>query len=73
MMLSGDYQQLCIQLAYTLEGYTEFCDFNPAEISLFESLRTLCITAHGWRAAGTIPLSLTIFRGLTPSGIGLNI
>lgn len=41
MMLSGDYQQRCIQLADILEGYTEFCEFNPAEISLIEGLRTL--------------------------------
>lgn len=41
MMLSGDYQQRCVQLADILEGYTEFCEFNPAEISLTEGLRTL--------------------------------
>lgn len=41
MMLSGDYQQRCIQLGDILEGYTEFCDFNPAEIGLIEGLRTL--------------------------------
>jgi Ser/Thr protein kinase RdoA (MazF antagonist) len=43
MMLSGDYQQRCIQLADILEGYTEFCDFNPVEIGLVEGLRTLRI------------------------------
>lgn len=41
MMLSGDYQQKCLQLADILEGYSEFCDFNPAEIGLIEGLRTL--------------------------------
>jgi Ser/Thr protein kinase RdoA (MazF antagonist) len=51
MMLSGDYQQRCIQLADILEGYTEFCDFNPAEISLVESLRTLRILHYSaWLA-----------------------
>ncbi len=43
MMLSGDYQQKCIQLSDILEGYTEFCEFNPAEINLIEGLRTLRI------------------------------
>ena len=34
-----------------LEGYTEFCDFNPAEISLVESLRTLRILHYSaWLA-----------------------
>lgn len=51
MMLSGDYQQRCIQLADILEGYTEFCDFNPAEISLIEGLRTLRIMYYSaWLA-----------------------
>lgn len=51
MMLSGDYQQRCIQLADILEGYTEFCDFNPAEITLIESLRTLRIMHYSaWLA-----------------------
>ncbi len=43
MFLSGDYQQRCLQLADVLEGYTEFCEFNPAEIGLIEGLRTLRI------------------------------
>jgi len=51
MMLSGDYQQRCIQLADILEGYTEFCDFNPAEITLIEGLRTLRIMHYSaWLA-----------------------
>jgi len=51
MMLSGDYQQRCVQLANILEGYTEFCDFNPAEISLVEGLRTLRIMRYSaWLA-----------------------
>ena len=41
MMLSGEYQQRCLQLADILEGYTEFCDFDSAEIGLIEGLRTL--------------------------------
>ncbi len=41
MMLSGDYQQRCLQLADILEGYSEFCDFDPVEINLVEGLRTL--------------------------------
>jgi Ser/Thr protein kinase RdoA (MazF antagonist) len=41
MLLSGDYQQRCLQLADILEGYSEFCDFNPAELQLIEPLRTM--------------------------------
>jgi Ser/Thr protein kinase RdoA (MazF antagonist) len=41
MLLSGDYQQRCLQLADILEGYTEFCDFEPSELQLIEPLRTM--------------------------------
>lgn len=41
MMLSGDYQQRCLQLSDILAGYTEFCEFNGAELGLIEGLRTL--------------------------------
>jgi len=41
MLLSGDYQQRCLQLADILEGYTEFCDFDPIELNLIEPLRAM--------------------------------
>lgn len=41
MLLSGDYQQRCLQLADILEGYTEFCDFDPIELRLIEPLRAM--------------------------------
>lgn len=41
MLLSGDRVQQTAQLSEILEGYQEFCDFNFAEISLIEALRTL--------------------------------
>jgi Ser/Thr protein kinase RdoA (MazF antagonist) len=43
MLLSGDYQQRCLQLSEVLEGYNEFCDFNPAELRAIEALRTMRI------------------------------
>ena len=41
MLLSGDYQQRCLQLSDVLEAYTEFCEFDKAEIQLIEPLRAL--------------------------------
>lgn len=41
MLLSGDYQQRCLQLSDIMEGYTGFCEFDPAELPLIESLRSL--------------------------------
>lgn len=41
MLLSGDDQQVQIQLKRILDGYNEFHDFNYRELSLIESLRTL--------------------------------
>lgn len=41
MLLSGDRRQMTEQLTDVLEGYTEFCDFNPVELHLLEALRTL--------------------------------
>lgn len=51
MLLSGDRQQQTAQLAEVIEGYQEFCDFNYAEISLIEALRTLRIMHYSaWLA-----------------------
>jgi len=41
MMLSGDRPRQLAQLAELAEGYGEFCDFNPRELRLIESLRAL--------------------------------
>lgn len=41
MMLSGDRSRKISQLDALLEGYKEFCDFDPAELRLIEPLRTL--------------------------------
>lgn len=41
MMLSGDNQQMRIQLDTLIEAYSEFCDFNPAQLSQIEPLRAM--------------------------------
>jgi Ser/Thr protein kinase RdoA (MazF antagonist) len=41
MLLSGDYSQRSIQIADILEGYTDFCDFDPVELNLIEPLRAM--------------------------------
>jgi Ser/Thr protein kinase RdoA (MazF antagonist) len=41
MFLSGDRQNMTAGLLDVLEGYTQFRDFNPAELHLLEALRTL--------------------------------
>ncbi|MCH2057582.1 MAG: serine/threonine protein kinase [Thalassotalea sp.] len=41
MMLSGDRQQQLLQLDTMLMGYEEFFSFEPSELALIESLRTM--------------------------------
>lgn len=41
MLLNGDHQEKLIQLDILLEGYQEFCDFNPNQLKLIEPLRGL--------------------------------
>ncbi len=41
MFLSGDRAYMTARLADLLEGYTQFFDFNPAELHLVEGLRTM--------------------------------
>ena len=41
MMLSGERPRQSAQLAELVEGYTEFCDFNPRELRLIGPLRAL--------------------------------
>ena len=41
MLLSGDDEQMTVQLNHILRGYREFHDFNRMELHLIEALRTL--------------------------------
>jgi Ser/Thr protein kinase RdoA (MazF antagonist) len=41
MLLSGDRDEMTLQLNYLLTGYQTFYDFNPGELHLLEALRTL--------------------------------
>lgn len=41
MLLSGTRNEMGEQLGQLLEGYTQFIDFDPRELNLIESLRTL--------------------------------
>ncbi len=41
MLLSGERTDMQQQLTAVLEGYTQFMDFEPGELSLIEPLRTL--------------------------------
>ncbi|HET7922710.1 MAG TPA: serine/threonine protein kinase, partial [Gammaproteobacteria bacterium] len=41
MLLSGTRQDMQQQLGAVLDGYTQFMDFNPAELWLVEALRSL--------------------------------
>ena len=51
MFLSGDRTDQTRALSELLDGYTEFCDFNNAELHLLEALRTLrLVYYHAWLA-----------------------
>ena len=41
MLLSGDRNEMSVQLSDILEGYTCFNEFDPSELNLIEALRTL--------------------------------
>jgi len=41
MLLSGERPEMTRQLGYVMDGYSEFHDFDPAELYLLEALRTL--------------------------------
>ena len=41
MLLSGDQNEMSVQLGDLLEGYTCFNEFNPMELNLIEALRAL--------------------------------
>lgn len=46
MMLAGERQERLVQLSELVEGYNEFYDFNPNQLSLIEPLRALRILHH---------------------------
>ncbi|MES9970637.1 MAG: serine/threonine protein kinase [Candidatus Thiodiazotropha sp.] len=49
MFLSGDRSYMSERAADLLEGYSQFYDFNPAELHLLEALRTLRLVHYaGW-------------------------
>ena len=51
MLLSGDREAMGAQFVHVIAGYREFHDFNPAEVSLIEALRTLRMIHYaGWLA-----------------------
>jgi Ser/Thr protein kinase RdoA (MazF antagonist) len=51
MLLSGNRNEMGEQLAHLLEGYSQFIDFDPRELNLIESLRTLrMINYSAWLA-----------------------
>lgn len=51
MLLSGNRNEMGEQLAQLLEGYGQFLDFDPRELILIESLRTLrMINYSAWLA-----------------------
>ena len=41
MLLNGSRQDMTMQIADLLDGYTEFSDFEPRELHLVEALRTM--------------------------------
>ena len=69
MFLSGDRQYQTARLADLLDGYTQFFDFNPAELHLVEALRTMRMIYHpGWLASRwqdpAFPISFPWFNTL---------
>ncbi len=51
MLLSGERHEQQLQLSEIVDGYNEFADFNPRELQLVESLRTLRIIHYSaWLA-----------------------
>lgn len=51
MLLSGNREQVKVQLDRILDGYCEFYDYNPRELYLVEALRTLRMIHYaGWLA-----------------------
>lgn len=67
MLLSGDQFNQTLQMAEILEGYSEFNDFNPAELNLVEYYRTLRLLNYSaWLARRwedpAFPMAFTWFN-----------
>jgi Ser/Thr protein kinase RdoA (MazF antagonist) len=51
MLLSGAHEEMETQIGDVLDGYRQFCDFDPRELQLIEALRTLRMLHHAaWLA-----------------------
>ena len=51
MLLSGETEEMSVQMKDVLDGYKEFHHFNHAELQLIEALRTLRMLHHSaWLA-----------------------
>ncbi|MEH6582224.1 MAG: serine/threonine protein kinase [Halioglobus sp.] len=51
MFLSGERHRRQLQLAEVIEGYSEFCDFEPRQLRWLEALRTMRIVNYSaWLA-----------------------
>jgi len=51
MLLSGERAEMEAQITDVLDGYRQFCDFDPRELQLIEALRTLRMLHHAaWLA-----------------------
>ena len=51
MLLSGDSHEMGNQLTDIIEGYRQFCEFDPRELQLIEALRTMRMLHHAaWLA-----------------------
>ena len=51
MFLSGERHERQLQISELVEGYSEFCDFDPRQLRWIETLRTLRLTHYAaWLA-----------------------
>jgi len=51
MLIAGDREEMSLQLGYLIEGYEDFCRFDPSELMLIEALRSLRIIHYAaWLA-----------------------
>ena len=51
MFLSGERHERQLQISELVEGYSEFCDFDPRQLRWIEALRTLRLTnSAAWLA-----------------------
>ena len=67
MFLNGERHDRQLQISELVEGYSEFCDFDPRQIRWIEALRTLRLTNYAaWLASRwedpAFPRSFTWFN-----------